>query len=484
MDLFRSHSMHYEIKKIFHRDVAQKHSLEHNMEEFAEIKLPTGEVHKIQLLTDVYGTKLLNIQNLYESTSLLTYDPGFTSTAACRSAITYIDGNRGKCLYRGYAVSDLCVHCSYTEVAFLLLYGELPTENQLAQFESNLKEQAMVHEKFKAFFNGFTSGAHPMAITVSVIGALSAFYHHELAGWWTDPLQRDMTAIRIIGKFPTIAAMAFKTAIGQPVMYPKKNLSYAANFLYMMFATPMEEYIVDPVAERALNAFFVLHADHEQNASTATVRIAGSSQANPFACIAAGVASLWGPAHGGANEAVMNMLREIGTVDKIPEFIADVKAKKVRLMGFGHRIYKNYDGRAVAMRQLTMDVLHSFGKGEEELFRLAVELERIALADEYFVSRRLYPNVDFYSGIMLTALGIPTSMFTVLFALARSVGWITHWREMISESQLKIGRPRQMYFGEKEREWEPLENRVKSRTDSMFKRVNTQMLIDRETSSH
>ena len=448
------------------------------MSEFAELKLPNGEVHKIPILQDVYGGEFLNIQNLFESTGMFTYDPGFTSTANCRSAITYIDGNLGKCLYRGYKVSDLCTQCSYTEVCFLLLYGELPTGSQLAQFEQNLKEQMMLHEKFKAFFNGFTSGAHPMAIMVAVVGALSAFYHHELAGWWTDPLQRDMTAIRIVGKFPTIAAMAYKTSIGQPIMYPRKALSYAGNFLHMMFATPMEEYVVDPVAERALNTFMILHADHEQNASTSTVRIAGSSQANPFACIAAGVASLWGPAHGGANEAVMNMLREIGDVSNIPKFIVDVKAKKIRLMGFGHRIYKNYDGRAVAMRDLTMEVLKASGKEDDPLFKLAVELERIALADEYFISRRLYPNVDFYSGIMLTALGIPTSMFTVLFALARSVGWITHWREMISESQLKIGRPRQLYFGELERDWEPIEDRAKSRTNSTFRRLNTRILID------
>ena len=449
-------------------------------EQFAELKLPTGEVHKIPILRDSYGGGFLNIQSLFDTTGLFTYDPGFTSTAACRSAITYIDGNAGKCLYRGYPVSELCTKCSYTEVCFLLLYGELPTLNQLTLFEQNLKEQSLVHEKFKGFFSGFTSGAHPMAIMVSVVGALSAFYHLELAGWWSDPLQRDMTAIRIVGKFPTIAAMAYKTSIGQPIMYPRKNLSFAGNFLHMMFATPMEEYVVDPIAERALNTFMILHADHEQNASTATVRIAGSSQANPFACIAAGVASLWGPAHGGANEAVMTMLREIGDFDKIPAFIEDVKNKKVRLMGFGHRIYKHYDGRAVAMRELTMDVLKSSGKGDDPLFKLAVELERIALADEYFISRRLYPNVDFYSGIMLTALGIPTSMFTVLFALSRSVGWITHWREMITESQLKIGRPRQLYFGEKERSWEPIDDRVKSRTNSTFKRVNTQMLSERE----
>lgn len=447
---------------------------------FAELKLPDGQVHKIPILYDVFGCGFLNIQNLFETTSLFTYDPGFTSTASCRSAITYIDGNLGKCLYRGYPVSELCTKCSYTEVCFLLLYGELPTKNQINQFEANLMEQALVHEKFKGFFNGFTSGAHPMAIVVAVVGALSAFYHHELAGWWTDPLQRDMTAIRIIGKFPTIAAMAYKTSIGQPIMYPKKALSFAGNFLLMMFATPMEDFVVDPIAEKALNTFMILHADHEQNASTATVRIAGSSQANPFACIAAGIASLWGPAHGGANEAVVTMLREIGSVSNIPSFIADVKAKKVRLMGFGHRIYKHYDGRAVAMRQLTLDVLESRHDTENgELFKLAMELEKIALADEYFVSRKLYPNVDFYSGIMLTGLGIPTSMFTVLFALSRTVGWITHWREMISESQLKIGRPRQLYFGEKARAWEPIDDRIKSRTNSAFRRVNTMMFHER-----
>ena len=448
------------------------------MEGFAELKLPSGAVHKIPIMTDVYGDGFLNIQNLYDATKLLTYDPGFTSTAACRSAITYIDGAAGVCLYRGYKVSELSTKCSYTEVCFLLLFGELPTENQLNQFEQNLKEQMLVHEKFKAFFNGFTSGAHPMAIMVAVVGALSAFYHQELSGWWTDPLQRDMTAIRIIGKFPTIAAMAYKTSIGQPIVYPKKSLSLAANLLHMMFATPMEEFVVDPVAERALNTFMILHADHEQNASTATVRIAGSSQANPFACIAAGIASLWGPAHGGANEAVMAMLRDIGGVENIPQFIENVKAKKVRLMGFGHRVYKNRDPRATAMKGLTMEVLQVSGKEEDALMKLAMELEKVALSDEYFVSRKLYPNVDFYSGIMLTALGIPTSMFTVLFALSRSVGWITHWREMISEHQLKIGRPRQLYFGEMERDFESIPDRLKSRTGSSFRRVNTKMFSD------
>ena len=445
----------------------------------ARLILPDGTEHTIPILVDTEGGKFLNIQNLYEETRLLTFDPGFTSTASCKSAITYIDGSAGKCLYRGYRVDELCARSSYTEVCFLLLYGELPTADQLAQFESNLMDQMMVHEKFKAFFAGFASGAHPMSIMVAVVGALSAFYHHELAGWYTDPLQRDITAIRIIGKFPTIAAMAYKTAIGQPINYPKKNLSFAGNFLYMMFATPMEEYVVNPIAERALNTFMILHADHEQNASTATVRIAGSSQANPFACIAAGIASLWGPAHGGANEAVMSMLREIGDVEKIPEFIADVKNKKRRLMGFGHRIYKNHDPRATAMRGLTWEVLKAMEREKDPLFQLAVELERIALADQYFVTRKLYPNVDFYSGIMLTALGIPTSMFTVMFAMSRAVGWITHWREMISETHIRIGRPRQLYYGEGERSYIEFTERLKNKSTSMFKRVNTQMLQEK-----
>ena len=443
----------------------------------AKLTLPDGTVHEIPLISDVYGGQFLNIQNLFESAKILTYDPGFTSTASCRSAITYLDGAAGVCLYRGYRVDELCVTSSYPEICFLLLYGELPTLAQLKSFEDNLKDQMMVHEKFKQFFQGFATGAHPMAILVAVVGALSAFYHHEIS--WADPLQRDITAIRIIGKLPTMAAMAYKTAIGQPMIYPLRSLSFAGNFLHMMFATPMEEYVVNPVAERALNTFLVLHADHEQNASTATVRIAGSSQANPFACVAAGVASLWGPAHGGANEAVMAMLRDIKKEANIPAFIADVKAKKTRLMGFGHRIYKNRDPRASAMRQLTMEVLEAMGCADDELFLLAIGLEKIALNDEYFVSRKLYPNVDFYSGIMLTALGIPPSMFTVLFAMARAVGWITHWREMISEAPVRIGRPRQLYVGEKQREWQSFEERTKSRTNSTFKRVNTQMLSER-----
>lgn len=450
------------------------------LDEYMELRDPRdGKVIQLPVLRDVYGGAFLNVQNLYDQSGLLTYDPGFTSTACCKSAITYIDGGNGKCMYRGYSAAELCTKCSYTEVCFLLLYGELPTALQLDQFEANVKDQMMVNEKFKAFFAGFPSGAHPMSIMVAVVGALSAFYHQELAGWYTDPLQRDITAIRIIAKFPTIAAMTYRTAMGLPINYPRRKLSLAGNFLHMMFATPMEEYEVNPVAERALNTFMILHADHEQNASTATVRIAGSSQANPFACIAAGVASLWGPAHGGANEAVMAMLKEIGSPENIPQFILDVKAKKQRLMGFGHRIYKNHDPRAVAMRSLTREVLDAFGCTDDPLFRLALQLEEIALADEYFISRKLYPNVDFYSGIVLTALGIPSSMFTVMFAMSRAVGWITHWREMISESQVRIGRPRQLYFGDQERAWEDITDRTRSRTTSMFKRVNTQMLNER-----
>jgi len=449
------------------------------IDETARLIMPDGREIQIPVLEDVEGNKLLNIQNLYDQSGLLTFDPGFTSTASCRSAITYIDGTAGKCLYRGYRVDELCVKSTYTEVCFLLLYGDLPTGEQIIEFEQNLSDQMMVHEKFKSFFSGFPSGAHPMSIMVAVVGALSAFYHHELSGWFSDPLQRDITAIRIIGKFPTIAAMAYKTAIGQPIMYPRRNLSLAANFLYMMFATPMEDYVVNPIAEKALNTFMILHADHEQNASTATVRIAGSSQANPFACIAAGIASLWGPAHGGANEAVMTMLREIGSVEKIPQFLENVKSKQQRLMGFGHRIYKNHDPRATAMRGLTWEVLTAMKCEDDPLFKLAVELEKIALADEYFISRKLYPNVDFYSGIMLTALGIPTSMFTVLFAMSRAVGWITHWREMISESQIRIGRPRQLYFGDSERPYTNVTERQKTKGSSMFKRVCSQMLQDR-----
>mgnify|MGYP003111549184 FL=1 len=382
-----------------------------------------------------------------------TYDPGFTSTAACDSAITYIDGDKGELLYRGYPIDQLADNSSYIEVCYLLLYGELPSKADLRDFENRGTRHTMVHEQMHYFYRGFRRDAHPMAIVTGVVGAMAAFYHDSTD--ISDPEQREIASIRMIAKLPTIAAMAYKYSVGQPFVYPRNDLDYASNFLHMCFAVPAEEYKVDPVVARAMDRIFTLHADHEQNASTSTVRLSGSSDANPFACIAAGVACLWGPAHGGANEAALNMLRQIGTVDRIPEFIARAKDKNdpFRLMGFGHRVYKNYDPRAAVMQESAREVLDLLGVENNPTLQVAQELEKIALEDPYFVERKLYPNVDFYSGIILDAIGFPTSMFTAIFALSRTVGWIAQWKEMIGDPQKKIGRPRQLYNGATKRDY-------------------------------
>ncbi|PSM19782.1 MULTISPECIES: citrate synthase [Nitratireductor] len=399
------------------------------------------------------GPSVVDIASLYRDTGMFTYDPGFTSTASCESKITYIDGDEGILLHRGYPIEQLAEHGDFLEVCYLLLYGELPTKAQKLDFDYRVTRHTMLHEQMSRFFTGFRRDAHPMAVMCGVVGALSAFYHDSTD--IADPHQRMVASMRMIAKMPTIAAMAYKYHIGQPFMYPKNELSYAANFLHMCFSVPCEEYKVNPVLARAMDRIFILHADHEQNASTSTVRLAGSSGANPFACIAAGIACLWGPAHGGANEAALNMLAEIGTPERIPEFIDRAKDKDdpFRLMGFGHRVYKNYDPRAKIMQKTTHEVLAELGIKDDPLLEVAMELEKIALTDEYFIEKKLYPNIDFYSGITLKAMGFPTTMFTVLFALARTVGWIAQWKEMIEDPHQKIGRPRQLYTGEKSRDY-------------------------------
>ena len=398
------------------------------------------------------GPDVIDIRKLYGQTGKFTYDPGFMSTAACQSAITYIDGDKGELLYRGYPIEQLAVNCDFLETCYLLLNGELPDAATKQKFTDTVTKHTMVHEQMQFFFRGFRRDAHPMAVLVGTVGALSSFYHDSLD--INDPEQREISAIRLIAKLPTLVAMAYKYTVGQPFMYPRNDLSYSANFMYMMFANPCEEYKVNPVLVRALDRILILHADHEQNASTSTVRLAGSSGANPFACIAAGIACLWGPAHGGANEAALNMLKEIGSVDNIPAFIEKVKDKNsgVKLMGFGHRVYKNFDPRAKLMRETCHEVLEELGLHDDPLFKLAMELEKIALNDEYFVSRKLYPNVDFYSGIVQSALGIPVSLFTGIFAMARTVGWIAQWNEMIADPEQKIGRPRQLFVGSPRRD--------------------------------
>ena len=405
------------------------------------------------------GPDVIDVGRLYRDTGCFTYDPGFTSTANCSSKITYIDGDEGTLLYRGYPIEQLAEKSSFIEVCNLLLHGELPTAKQLAEFDDTITRHTMVHEQMNRFFTGFRRDAHPMAIMVGTVGALSAFYHDSTD--INDPKQRMIASHRMIAKMPTIAAMAYKYSIGQPFVYPRNDLDYTANFLQMCFAVPCEPYVANPVLARALDRIFILHADHEQNASTSTVRLAGSSGANPFACIAAGIACLWGPAHGGANEAALNMLQEIGTVDRIPEYIAKAKDKNsgFRLMGFGHRVYKNYDPRARVMQKTTHEVLDALGLKNDPLLKVALELERIALEDDYFVEKKLYPNIDFYSGITLKALGFPTSMFTVLFAVARTVGWIAQWKEMIEDPEQKIGRPRQLYIGATKREYTSIDSR-------------------------
>jgi citrate synthase len=399
------------------------------------------------------GPDVIDIGKLYAQGDVFTYDPGFTSTAACESTITYIDGDAGELLYRGYPIEQLAEHSSFLETCYLLLYGDLPTAAQLKDFEDRVTRHTMVHEQMHYFFRGFRRDSHPMATMVGVVGAMSAFYHDSTD--INDAWQREVAAIRLIAKLPTIAAMAYKYSIGQPFVYPKNSLDYASNFLHMCFAVPCEEYVVNPVLSKAMDRIMMLHADHEQNASTSTVRLAGSSGANPFACIAAGIACLWGPAHGGANQACLEMLREIGTVDRIPEYIARAKDKNdpFRLMGFGHRVYKNFDPRAKVMKDSADEVLDLMGIHNNPTLQVAKELERIALEDDYFISKKLYPNVDFYSGIILDAMGFPTAMFTPIFALSRTVGWISQWKEMIADPTQKIGRPRQLYVGAPRRDY-------------------------------
>ena len=399
------------------------------------------------------------MRKLYAETGCFTYDPGFTSTGSCASRITYIDGDAGILLYRGYPIEELAEQSDYMEVCYLLLYGDLPSVEEKEKFRRDITYHTMVNEQINYFFRGFRRDSHPMAVMCGVVGALSAFYHDSTD--ITDPHHRMVASHRLIAKMPTIAAMTYKYSLGQPFIYPRNDLKFSENLLHMMYATPCEKYDVNPVLARALRRILILHADHEQNASTSTVRLAGSSGANPFACIAAGIASLWGPAHGGANEAVLNMLEEIGSKDRIPEFIKRAKDKDdpFRLMGFGHRVYKNYDPRAKVMQKTCHEVLDELGMKDEPLLELAMELERIALEDEYFVEKKLYPNVDFYSGIIFRAMGIPTSMFTVLFAVARTVGWVAQWNEMVEDPLQKIGRPRQLYTGETQRRYTPIDQR-------------------------
>lgn len=411
------------------------------------------------VMSGTIGPDVVDVTSLYKNTGLFTFDPGFSSTASCESKITYIDGDEGILLHRGYSIDELAEKGDYLETCYLLLYGELPTAREKQDFVYRVTRHTMVHEQMNRFFTGFRRDAHPMAVMVGCVGALSAFYHDSTD--IADPHQRMVASLRMIAKMPTIAAMAYKYHIGQPFVYPRNDLAYAENFLHMCFAVPCEPYRINPVLAKAMDRIFTLHADHEQNASTSTVRLAGSSGANPFACIAAGIACLWGPAHGGANEAALNMLMEIGTKDRIPEFIDRAKDKNdpFRLMGFGHRVYKNYDPRAKIMQQTCHEVLDELGIKDDPLLEVAMELERIALTDPYFVEKKLYPNVDFYSGITLKALGFPTTMFTVLFAVARTVGWIAQWKEMIEDPKQRIGRPRQLYTGAPQRGYLPVDER-------------------------
>jgi len=407
----------------------------------------------------VHGPSVIDIRRLYADLDVFTYDPGFTSTGSCKSTITFIDGDKGELLYRGYPIDQLAEKSHYLEVCYALLYGELPTADQLEDFENRVTQHTMLHEQMVNFFRGFRRDAHPMAIVCGVVGAMSAFYHDSTD--INDEWQREVASIRMIAKLPTICAWAYKYSIGQPFVYPRNDLDYAANFLHMCFAVPCEHYVVDPVLARAMDRIMTLHADHEQNASTSTVRLAGSSQANPFACIAAGVASLWGPAHGGANQACLEMLKEIGTPDRVDEYVAKAHDKDdpFRLMGFGHRVYKNYDPRARVMQETAKEVLDLLDVSNNPILQVAQALEKHALEDAYFIKRKLYPNVDFYSGIILEAMGFPTSMFTPIFALSRTVGWIAQWKEMIEDTDQKIGRPRQLYVGAARRDYVDVENR-------------------------
>lgn len=428
-------------------------------DQFSLTNTSSGDSINLELLTGTEGPSALDITALYKEKGILAYDPGFVATASCQSSITYIDGEKGILRYRGYPIEQLAEKSNFLEVAYLLLYGELPNQTELNEFQGIITHHTMIKETMRTFFDGFHYNAHPMAIMIGVTGSMSAFYHDSLD--IHDPTHREISAHRLIAKMPTIAAACFKHNVGEPFMYPKNNLDYCANFLHMMFSTPCEHYEPNPVAVEAMNLLFILHADHEQNASTSTVRLAGSSGANPFACIASGIASLWGPAHGGANEAVLNMLEEIGDVSNIDKYIAKAKDKKdpFRLMGFGHRVYRNFDPRATLIREMCHKVLKELSDDNNPLLELAIRLEEVALKDEYFIERKLYPNVDFYSGIIYRALNIPANMFTVMFAIARTVGWVAHWSEMISDPSQRIGRPRQIYVGSQKRDYVPIDKR-------------------------
>ena len=418
-----------------------------------------GQTYELPILTPTAGPDVIDIRKLYADAGVFTYDPGFTSTASTDSTITFIDGDKGELQHRGYPIDQLAARSHYLEVCYLLLNGELPNAEQLEEFEYLVTHHTMLHEQMMNFFRGFRRDAHPMAIMVGVVGAMSAFYHDSTN--INDPRQREIAAFRLIAKMPTIAAMAYKYHVGQPFVYPRNDLDYASNFLHMCFSVPAEQYQVDPILARAMDRIFMLHADHEQNASTSTVRLASSSGANPFACVAAGIACLWGPAHGGANQACLEMLRQIGTVDRIPEFIAKAKDKNdpFRLMGFGHRVYKNFDPRATVMKESADEVLDLLGIHNNPTLQVAKELEKQALEDPYFAEKKLFPNVDFYSGIILEAMGFPTSMFTPIFAVSRTIGWVSQWQEQLSDPQLKIGRPRQLYMGATERDYVDIEKR-------------------------
>ena len=422
----------------------------------ATLTLDDGRSVELPILSGTLGQDVIDIREL-SKLGMFTYDPAFLSTASCSSSITFIDGDAGQLYYRGYPIEQLAEHSDFLEVCYLLLHGELPNAAQKAAFRAKVTEHTMVHDQIVRFFSGFRRDAHPMAVMVGVVGALSAFYHDSLD--INNPEHREISALRMIAKVPTIAAMAYKYNTGFPFMYPKNSFSYVENLMYMMFAMPTEEYIPNPKLVRALERIMILHADHEQNASTSTVRLAGSSGANPFACVSSGIAALWGPAHGGANEAVLNMLEEIGDVSRVADFMKGVKTKKYRLMGFGHRVYKNMDPRAKVMRETCYEVLKELNLENDPIFRMALELEQIALSDEYFIERKLYPNVDFYSGIVLRALGIPSNMFTVIFAVARTIGWLSQWNEMIADAEHKIGRPRQLYRGAVKRDFVPVKKR-------------------------
>jgi citrate synthase len=427
-----------------------------NKQRIATLTLDDGRSIELPILSGVLGPDVVDVRGI-NKLGVFTYDPSFTATASCTSSITFIDGDAGLLYYRGYPIEQLAEKSEFLEVCYLLKFGELPNAEQKAAFMHKVTKHTMVHDQLTRFYNGFRRDAHPMAVMVGVVGALSAFYHDSLD--INNPEHREISAMRLIAKVPTIAAMAYKYNTGEPFMYPKNRYSYVENFMYMMFGVPSEDYEQNPVLVRALERIFILHADHEQNASTATVRLAGSSGANPFACVASGIAALWGPAHGGANEAALNMLEEIGDISRVKEYVRGVKDKKYRLMGFGHRVYKNMDPRASVMRQTCYEVLKELKLENDKLFELAMELERVALSDPYFIERKLYPNVDFYSGIVLRALGIPKNMFTVIFALARTIGWVSQWNEMVGDSEQKIGRPRQLYRGSAKRDYVPVEQR-------------------------